>query len=146
MKNKKGLAIPVGILAVLVILLVAYTSYYVLTRERNIRGEIDVSVMDKLYVSELELNFILGSVFDSVSEVGSKEDFVEEFLKELRSYKVGGKYLINGLSEVDEEIGDSVEFVDVEGKIILRVDVELREVDEGFEVRYNYKRVFENIV
>src|SRR3989344_3904743 len=115
--NKKGLAIPIGILTVLIILLIVYTSYYVLARERNVRGEIDVSVMDKLYVSELELNFILENIFERVSEdaliEGGEDVFVRRFLEELKSYKVGDKYSIDGLEEIENEIGESVEFVDV---------------------------------
>jgi len=148
--NKKGLAIPIGILTVLVILLIVYTSYYVLARERNVRGEIDVSVMDKLYVSELELNFILENIFERVSEdaliEGGEDVFVRRFLEELKSYKVGDKYSIDGLEEIENEIGESVEFVDVGRKIILSVDVVLVESGEGVKVSYDYKRVFERVV
>ena len=148
--NKKAMAIPIGILTVLIILLITYTSYYVLAREKDIRGEIDVSVMDKLHVSELELNFILENIFDKVSEDSLIEEgesvFIDRFLEELEGYKVDGVHFTNGLQEVEDEIGESVELIDVEDKIILRVDVVLVESNGGVEAGYNYRKVFERVV
>ena len=147
LRDKRGIAIPIGILTVMLIVLLVYTGFYVLSREKDIRGEVDVRMMDEMYVSEMEMDLILRSIFDKVvyglDIEGAEEVFVEEVLEELESYKKDGGYLVRGLDDVESQVS---EVVVESGKLIWDVELELIEESEGVEIWYDYKRVFEKVL
>ncbi len=145
--NKKAIAITIGILAILIIVLTVWICFYVLAREKNVSAEINTArIMDEVYIKNLLLDYYLKNAFENAAESAdpfSKDVFIERFLKELENYKSNGEYLIEGFDEVEDEIEDSIEFNGVEKKLVLNIDVKVREVSDGIAVSYNYKKKFE---
>jgi len=144
--NKKGIGIPIGILMLLVIVLLVYTGYFVLAREKNIRSEINVCLMDEVYFSELEVNFILENIFENVVREMEFEDgrdvFISGFSEELDSYRKSGVYMVQGLESVEEQL-DNVVFDEMDRNVVLVLNIEIMEFDDEGVVRYDYEKRFE---
>lgn len=145
--RKKGAVLGIGISAFLILIILLFTTYYVMTRARNSYEIIDApKIMDDLYIQVELLDYYLENSFENAAkEVGpfGREVFIERFLKELENYKVDGEYLVKGMDKVEEQVQNAR----FEDKIILDFDFDVVkgiETEEGFiVVKRDYKKKFE---
>jgi len=110
MKNKRAsVAMAVSLLTLATLILVGISLVSFILYDNEIKDEIYVSkVIDEIYIQESQLNYVLGDIFDKVVEDfdKSQEDFINKFKIELEKYKEDGEYLIGGLNQVEEQLGN----------------------------------------
>jgi len=139
--NKKA-DVSIVLLVFMALVLVGATLFIFNINLRKFRTEIiNVKALDSVYIRENEINFYVGRMMDnSIEKDISKEQFIINFKEELERHKVDGAYVLEELSQVEDQISD-IEITDT--KVVFDLDIRVIKNFKEISITYVYNKKFE---
>jgi len=152
--NKKAMSIPILLLLILTLVLIVTTLFYFNIKQKDVKDTILIpDEVDRVYVKGIQINYYLQDIFDnSVKDFkfeDGKQVFIGNFKKELERYKKDESFIMNELSQVENQIvEDNIELN--EEKVVLNLYLEIlggKEIDgkKVINIKYNYDKKFEKV-
>ena len=145
--NKKAMSIPIVLLVILTLILITVSLFYFNIKQKNVKETITIpNEIDRVYASELQLNYHLQEIFDNATRnfkfEDGKQKFIDDFKIRLEKYD-----FIENKEEIKLQIVDeNIELI--LDKITLTLNIGLskkQEVDgkEIINIEHNYEKSFE---
>lgn len=138
--------VAITLLVLMTLALTLATLYMFNTHVNKVSSTIqDSRFLDKIYYNEEKINFYTNEIVEKAiaSMKGkTKEEFIDNFKKELEKYKKNETYIVDGLSQLDEQLNvNNVEISDKEVSISFNIKID-EKYKEKFIVSYAYNKKF----
>ncbi|OGJ20404.1 hypothetical protein A3K73_00120 [Candidatus Pacearchaeota archaeon RBG_13_36_9] len=142
MKNKKGMTLTIGILAIATVVLCTYALFAFNLRIAKLNQKVEIASLENVFIIEEVLNYNVNNMMEK-SSGGSTEEFISSFRQELFKYKSGGEYVPYQLSQVEGQL--TPENVRIEnGKVFLTLTFKIEgDVNDKVYASYAYTKIFE---
>lgn len=146
MLNKKADAATLW-LVFMALFLVGATIVVFIVHSNKIGSEIkDSNVLGEVYERENEMNFYINEILDKsmqgFKEENEKRELINNITNELNNYKINENYIIEELSQVEEQIKEDNIIIE-NNKITITFNLYIKKkFNDKLTVLYSYKREF----